>query len=88
MSYVICRSFYLFFAGIEYIVLAYMLSFWFPIGKRGRVFMHEVTAPILNPIRALLKHSIFFSQLSDFSPLIAIVITVYLQKFFYILGKF
>lgn len=86
MTAIVFRTFYLFSIVIEYILIAYVISSWFPPNSKLRTLMHTITDPILDPIRFLLKHSVFYSQISDFSPLIAFVVVTYLQKFFLILS--
>lgn len=86
MTTIVFHTFYLFFIIIEYILIAYIISSWLPMNSKLRNLMHTITDPILDPIRFLLKRSVFYSQISDFSPLIAFVFVTYLQKFFLILS--
>lgn len=83
MAMIVYRTFYLFFVALEFILMTYVLMSWLPLGARLREFMRLITAPILDPIRFLLKHSIFYSQIADLSPLIGFVIVSYMQQLFY-----
>lgn len=84
MNELVYRTFYLFFVVLEFMLMTYVFLSWFPLGARAREFMHRLTAPILDPIRFLLKHSVFYSQVADLSPIVGFIIVSYLQQFFYI----
>lgn len=84
MSVIIFRTFYLFFVVVEFILMFYILMSWLPMSAKVRELMNHIVAPILDPIRYLLRHSIFYSQVADLSPLVAFVLLAYLQKLFYI----
>lgn len=84
MAMLIYQTFYLFFVALEIILVTYVLMSWLPLNAKLREFMNVVTAPILEPIRYLLKHSIFYSQGADLSPIVGFVIVSYMQQLFYI----
>lgn len=84
MTAIIYRACYLFFVLLEMILMLYVIILWLPVSQRLRKYMNDIVAPILEPIRFLLRHSSFFSPLMDFSPLIGFVLISYLQKFFFI----
>lgn len=83
MEYIIYRSLYLFFVVLEFILVIYIIMSWFPFGSKIKSIMRELTSPLLDPLRYLLKHSILYSQVADLSPIIAFFIISYMQKFFY-----
>ena len=84
MSAIVYQTLYLFFVVLEFILMTYVLLSWLPLGAKVREFMHRLTAPILDPIRYLLKHSVFYSQVADLSPIVGFIIVSFLQQFFYI----
>lgn len=84
MSTLVYQTLYLFFVVLEFILMTYVLFSWLPLGAKVREFMHRLTAPILDPIRYLLKHSVFYSQVADLSPIVGFMIVSFLQQFFYI----
>ena len=85
MSEIIYRTFYVFFVTIEIILFIYIFTSWLPMGEKFRRFMRSIISPILDPIRLLLKHSIFGSNIMDLSPIIACIVVMFLQKFFIVL---
>lgn len=82
---IIYQTFYVFFVAIEIILFIYIFSSWLPTGEKFKRFMRTIISPILDPIRFLLKHSVFGSNIMDLSPIIACIVVVFLQKFFVIL---
>jgi len=85
MLSIIYRTFYVFFVAIEIILFIYIITSWLPMGEKFKLLMRNLISPILDPIRILLKHSIFGSNIMDLSPIIACILIVFLQKFFVIL---
>ena len=85
MSSIIYRTFYVFFVVLEIILIIYIFTSWLPMGEKFKRIMRNLISPILDPIRILLKHSIFGSNIMDLSPIIACIIIVFLQKFFVVL---
>jgi uncharacterized protein YggT (Ycf19 family) len=79
MSILIYRTFYVFFNVIEIILFVYIISSWFPIPNGIKKIILTLINPFLDPIRFLLKRSIFNTSVSDFSPIIGIVILSFLQ---------
>ena len=84
MTFILCQTLYIFFVVLEFVLMAYVFMSWIPLGAKVKHIMHRLTAPILDPIRFLLKHSIFYSQVADLSPIVGFVIVSYMQQFFYI----
>jgi len=82
MTLLIYRTFYIFFQVIEIIIFIYIVSSWLPIPNGIKNFLLTLINPILVPIRFLLRRSIFYTPVSDFSPIIGIVILAYLQNVF------
>lgn len=76
----IYRTFYTFFNVIEIILFIYIISSWFPIPNGIKKVLLALINPILDPIRFLLRRSIFNTPVSDFSPILGIVILSYLQN--------
>ncbi|MBE5960284.1 MAG: hypothetical protein E7256_02685 [Lachnospiraceae bacterium] len=79
MKYLILRSASIFLIGLE-ILLFIQLFTGFLQGGFIRNQLAFLLDPILNPIRHLLKHSIFQTSVSDMSPLIAFIIITYVQQ--------
>lgn len=79
------RTLYLFFVVLEFILMTDLLMSWLPIGTKIKEFMHHLTAPLLDPIRYLLKHSVFYSQVADLSPLIGFMFVSYMQQVFFVM---
>lgn len=84
MAMLIYRTLYIFFLVLEFILMTYVMMSWLPLGAKIKEILHVMTAPILDPIRFLLKHSIFYSQVADLSPIVGFVIVSYMQKLFYV----
>lgn len=78
-------TFYIFFIVLEFIILAYLIVSFFPDNNWIRHKVIELAGPLLKPIRFLLKHSMFKSNIGDFSPVISFIIINYLQRFFSLL---
>lgn len=85
MTNLIYNTLYIFFVVLEMILFLYILTSWFPISIRFKNFLITLLAPVLDPVRYLLKHSIFNTPTADLSPIIGLVIISFLQQFFYIL---
>ena len=83
MMELLFHTFYIFFNVLEMILAIYVVLSWFPFSKMVQQHLKNLVAPILDPVRALLKHSIFNSQVADLSPIITFLIILYLQKYFY-----
>lgn len=75
-------AFYYLFIILEGILFLYIISAWFP-GTWLRTLLHELLQPIFSLIGLLLKHSIFKSNIGDFSPMLALILLSYLQSLFY-----
>lgn len=82
MEAMIGNAFSLFFLILEGVLFFYVFITWFPISVEWREKISFFVDPILEPIRFLLKHSIFQVSYSDLSPLIGFLIVSYLQQFF------
>lgn len=85
MISLIYNSLYIFFVVLEMILFFYIMASWFPISTRIKSILVTLLDPILEPVRFLLKRSIFNTPTADISPIIGLVIISYLQQFFYIL---
>jgi YggT family protein len=85
MIHIIYKALYVFFMVLEIILFFYIIISWFPIGNRIRNKVTVIVSPILEPTRFLLKHSIFNTNVADLSPIISLIIILYLQQFFYYL---
>lgn len=85
MSYLIFNSLYVFFIVLEIVLFTYFITTWFPINSRFKGLLVTLLDPILIPIRYLMKHSIFNTKVADISPMIALVVILFLQSFFYYL---
>lgn len=85
MSSLIYYALYIFFVVLEMILFLYILTTWFPIGVRFKNFLITLLAPVLDPVRYLLRHSIFNTPTADIAPIIGLVIISFLQQFFYAL---
>lgn len=83
MSSLICNVLYIFFVVLEMILFIYIITSWIPMNNRFKELLITLLAPILDPVRALLKHSIFNTPAADLSPIIGLVIISFLQQFFY-----
>lgn len=85
MTSLIYYALYIFFVVLEIILFLYILTSWFPINNRFKNLLITLLAPVLDPVRYLLKHSIFNTPTADISPIIGLVIISFLQQFFYTL---
>ena len=50
---------YWFFVVVQYAVLIYTVVSWIKALERFQTVMSDVMDPLLNPIRTMLKHSVF-----------------------------
>lgn len=78
----VCEVGYIFFVVLEVSLFLYIITSWFPIGKKIRQYLLILLEPLFVPIRALLKRSIFKTASFDLSPMIAIIIISYMEQFF------
>jgi len=85
MIELIYNALYIFFVVLEIILFLYIITSWFPISIRIKNIFVTLLDPILEPVRFLLKHSIFNTPTADLSPIIGLVIISYFQQFFYVL---
>lgn len=81
----IYNVFYIFFLILEVILFAYIIVSFFPQSNRFRKHIIEIANPLIEPVRYLLSHSVFQSNVMDFSPVISYIIINFLQGFFYAL---
>lgn len=79
------QTFYIFFVVIEILLIAYLITSFFPKNTMIREKITGLVNPILEPIRYLLKRSIFNSYVMDFAPIISFIVISFLQQFFYVL---
>ncbi len=79
------KVFYIFFIVLEVILCIYFISTWLPLPKKMKEFLRFLIEPMLTPLRFLIRHSIFNTPLADLTPMIAFVVILFLQKFFYVL---
>lgn len=75
---------YTFFIFLEIILYLYILSLWLPFNYKFKNILITLMTPLLQPIRYLLKKSIFNTPVIDISPIIALVVISFLQNLFYI----
>ncbi|WP_123608612.1 YggT family protein [Mobilisporobacter senegalensis] len=85
MDIVIINSLYIFCVVLEGILFLYILSTWIRISPKIQGIFNILLDPLLDPIRYLLKHSIFQVRNYDLSPIIGFLVLSYLQEFFYAL---
>ena len=77
MGQLIYRTVDIVFIIIEIAILARVVISWIPVQKDNRLiyYLHQVTEPILAPIRSLLERSAFGrNMMFDFSPIIAFLL--------------
>ena len=79
MEYLIFRSIEVFLIGLEILLFIQLFTGFLQEGfiRKQLAFLLD---PILDPVRYLLKHSIFQSAVNDMSPLIAFIIITYVQQ--------
>lgn len=82
MNILIYKTFLIFFNVIEIILMVYIISSWFLIPNGIKRILLTLINPILDPIRFLLRRSIFNTSVSDLSPIIGLAILSYLQSVF------
>lgn len=82
MINIIYFSLYILFRVLEIVLFLYIMTSWFPISPHIKNLLNTLMAPILDPVRYLLRHSIFNTPRADISPVIGFVIIKYLQEFF------
>lgn len=77
------RTLYIFFIVLEILLFLYIISSWLPLGAKLKSFFLTILGPIFDPIRFLLKFSVFQTRGIDLSPIIALVVISYFQQLFY-----
>lgn len=85
MYFVIMNALYIFFVVLEGILFLYIISSWIRISPKMKGFFNLLLDPLLDPVRHLLKHSIFQVRNYDISPIIGFLILSYLQEVFFAL---
>lgn len=85
MYFVIVNALYIFFVVLEGVLFLYILSSWIKISPKIQGMFNLFLDPLLDPIRYLLKHSIFQVRNYDISPIIGFLILSYLQELFFAL---
>lgn len=78
---IIMNSLYIFFEVLGVILFVFIISTWLPLGPKLRNAVQSLISPILDPIRFLLKYSIFQTRI-DISPIIALIVITYFKNFF------
>ncbi|HHX95101.1 MAG TPA: YggT family protein [Clostridia bacterium] len=65
---------------MEWLIIARVLLSWVNVGPNNQIaaFIYEMTEPILKPIRSAMPRG---SIPLDFSPVIAIILLEFLQRF-------
>jgi YGGT family. len=86
MTLLIYKTLYIFFVVLEMILFVYIFSSWLPLGAKLKELLLTLLAPIFEPIRFLLKFSVFQARGIDVSPIIALIIISYFQQLFYTLS--
>lgn len=81
----IIDSLYIFFVILEILLFLYMISKWFRISMKVMEPLAKLVDPVLDPIRFLLRFSIFQVRTYDLSPIIGFIVITYLQNFFFAL---
>ncbi len=76
------EALYIFFTVLEIILFIYVIASWFPLSNRFKSMLTFVLDPILEPVRYLLRHSIFNTPRADLSPMIGFIVILFLQEFF------
>lgn len=76
------NALYAFFIFLELMIYLYIFASWIPISKHFKEKLDEFMDPLLEPIRYLLKKSIFNTPRIDLSPVIGLAILSYLQELF------
>jgi len=79
------EALYIFFTVLEIILFIYVIATWFPLNHRIKSLFTFILDPILEPVRYLLRHSIFNTPRADLSPMIGFIIIIFLQEFFKVL---
>jgi YggT family protein len=66
---------------MQWLILGRVLLSWVNVGSNNRIaaFIYEVTEPILKPLRSLIHRGV---TPLDFSPLLAIILLQFLERFF------
>ncbi len=77
----IIKAVYVFLMFLEVALFFYIVISWIPISLKLREISKKIIDPILDPIRFILKKSIFKTRVIDLAPIIAFLIISYLQQF-------
>lgn len=77
------EALYLFFTVLEIMLFLYVVISWFPNSRKLREMFITLLDPIFEPVRFLLRHSIFNTPRADLAPIISFVIILFLQEFFF-----
>lgn len=72
---------YWFFVIVQYAVLIYTVVSWIKALEKFQTVMSDVMDPMLNPIRSMLKHSVFRIRGVDISPIILYLLAGYGAQF-------
>ncbi|MDF2950951.1 MAG: hypothetical protein K0S18_534 [Anaerocolumna sp.] len=69
-----------FFIFLELLIYVYILTSWLPLSYGFKSKLNILINPILEPIRFILKRSIFHTPIIDLSPIIGLVVITFLQQ--------
>ncbi|MDF2473209.1 MAG: hypothetical protein K0R21_991 [Anaerocolumna sp.] len=69
-----------FFIFLELLIYLYILTSWLPLSYGFKNKLNTLINPILEPIRYILKRSIFNTPIIDLSPVIGLVIITFIQQ--------
>lgn len=81
----ICHVFFNFFIVLEGILFLYLITSWLPFPSKIKHTMLMIVEPMFQPIRYLLRHSIFNTPSADLTPMIVFVVLTFLEKFLYVM---
>ncbi|MCR5791783.1 MAG: YggT family protein [Lachnospiraceae bacterium] len=77
------KTFYTFCMVLEVLVIIYMITGWFSQESYFRKRLSDLLEPALQPVRFLVKHSIFQMRNIDVVPIITIIILTFCEGFVY-----
>ena len=79
----IIKSFYSFILFMEIMTITYIVAHWLFRIKSISKFLQNFLAPLLEPIEKLSKKSIMFLPIIELSPILLLVVLVYIEQILY-----
>ena len=80
MEELLIKTTYCFIVFLELLMMVYFITRWIFRKSELEKKLYSALSPLLMPLEFLMKHSSLYTTMIDFSPIIAMLILVYLDQ--------